>query len=88
MTSQDLSGWDWLSCSVPRAQDAYAPAFQDCFKTPAGVAVLKHLRQHFLERRAGPAASDSELRHLEGARHAIAYIERLAQFRATDRNDD
>jgi hypothetical protein len=36
--------------------------------------VLDHLKRVILERRLPPNASDAELRHLEGQRHAVAYI--------------
>lgn len=91
MTSDDRRGWDWFGPTQPSVPTAAAEQFQDCFKSLTGRAVLRHLRQHFIERRLSASASSDELRHLEGARCAIAYIERLAALSSTnskERADD
>ena len=73
-------GWLWFSTidEVPGDDDRLRDLFEATFRTPSGTAVLAHLRRTFLERRLSPSASNEELRHREGSRAAIAYIERLA----------
>jgi len=46
------------------------------FRTPNGQQVLKYLRSITIEAVTGPAASDAELRHLEGQRYLVGLIER------------
>jgi hypothetical protein len=46
------------------------------FRTPNGQEVLKYLRSITIEAVTGPAASDAELRHLEGQRYLVGLIER------------
>lgn len=69
-------GWDGLGdgpAPVERV-DEVARAFARCFGAPGGSVVLDHLRRVFLERRLGPAASDAELRHVEGQRSVVAHL--------------
>ena len=47
-----------------------------CFRTPTGQEVIKYLRSITIEAVTGPAASDAELRHLEGQRYIVGLIER------------
>lgn len=47
------------------------------FSTSDGAAVLSHLRQITVERALGAAASDAELRTLEGQRTLVHMIETL-----------
>ncbi|MBO4672298.1 MAG: hypothetical protein J5608_01430 [Alphaproteobacteria bacterium] len=51
----------------------YARAFQ----TPAGRAVLQHLRNITIERTLGPNATDNELRWAEAARALVRQIESM-----------
>ena len=46
------------------------------FRTPNGQEVLTYLRSITIEAVTGPAASDAELRHLEGQRYLVGLIER------------
>ncbi len=46
------------------------------FRSPNGEKVLKYLRSITIEAVTGPAASDAELRHLEGQRYIVGLIER------------
>jgi len=46
------------------------------FRTPNGKEVLKYLRSITIEAVTGPAASDAELRHLEGQRYLVGLLER------------
>ncbi len=48
-----------------------------CFGTPAGRAVLAHLRSITTGRTLGPNASDSELRWAESQRALVRTIEAL-----------
>ncbi|MBP3340551.1 MAG: hypothetical protein IJD69_04320 [Alphaproteobacteria bacterium] len=53
-----------------------------CFGTPAGRAVLAHLRKMTIERTLGPNTSDSELRWIESQRALVRTIEsQVAQGR-------
>jgi hypothetical protein len=73
-------GWAWFATNDTAA--AYSGpgdrelrhAFARCFAGADGRVVLEHLKRLILERRLPPDASDAELRHLEGQRHAVAYI--------------
>ena len=49
---------------------------RSAFRTPNGQEVLKYLRSITIEAVTGPAASDAELRHLEGQRYLVGLIER------------
>jgi hypothetical protein len=44
------------------------------FKGPAGELVMDYLKSITINTIAGPAASDAELRHLEGARWLVAVL--------------
>ena len=46
-----------------------------CFGTPAGVAVLKHLRESVFNRTLGVNATDAQLRWHESQRALIQQIE-------------
>ena len=46
------------------------------FRTPNGQEVMKYLRSITIEAVTGPAASDAELRHLEGQRYLVGLLER------------
>ncbi|MEZ5823462.1 MAG: hypothetical protein R3C97_01575 [Geminicoccaceae bacterium] len=82
MSSMDggRSGWSWFENreDTQSENDGLRDLFEATFATRPGRIVLAHLRQLFIERRVPPSATDAELRHVEGARAAIAYIERLA----------
>lgn len=45
-----------------------------CFNTPAGRAVIEHLRSITIERFVGPDVSDAHLRTLEGQRALVHQI--------------
>jgi hypothetical protein len=72
------SGWAWFATddvAEPDPEDGeLCRAFARCFAGADGHLVLEHLRRVMLERRLPPGASDAELRHLEGQRHAVAHI--------------
>ena len=74
------SGWAWFEAYDASAAGGapddreLCPAFARCFAGADGQMVLDHLKRGVLERRLPPHASDAELRHLEGQRHAVAYI--------------
>lgn len=54
-----------------------AHQFTRLFATTAGQQVLQHLKNITLNRILGPAASDAELRFLEGQRALVHQIEAL-----------
>jgi hypothetical protein len=74
------AGWAWFAAHDAAPADAgqgereLCRAFGHCFAGADGRMVLDHLKRAILERRLPPNASDAELRHLEGQRHAVAYI--------------
>lgn len=78
------SGWPWLadgdsagggaSTGTGEGEQSLAIAFARCFATPEGRRVLQQLRAWTLERAVGPAASDAQLRHLEGQRQLVAQV--------------
>jgi len=73
-------GWAWFATDGALPADPGAGdrelcrAFAHCFAGADGRMVLEHLKRVILERRLPPNASDAELRHLEGQRHAVAYV--------------
>jgi hypothetical protein len=77
MAEQD-AGWSWFDAGSTPADHAPDPelcrAFARCFAGEDGQAVRAHLARTILDRRLPPGASDSELRHLEGQRCAIAGV--------------
>ncbi len=79
-------GWDWFkSASSPAAGETeeadkgLALATARCFRGRDGEKVLAYLRAITLERALGPGASDTLLRHLEGQRQLVAYINLLVE---------
>ncbi len=54
-------------------------AFARCFVGPNGQVVLDHLKSLTLERALGPEADDRLLRHLEGQRQLVVYIQGLIE---------
>ena len=74
---RDFGGWTWFE-TQGRADEPVDPelcrAFARCFAGSDGERVLGHLERLVLLRRLPPQASDAELRHLEGQRHAVAYL--------------
>ncbi|PCI42091.1 MAG: hypothetical protein COB46_01730 [Rhodospirillaceae bacterium] len=49
-------------------------AYARCFSGPAGEKVLKHLKSITLNRAFGPDSSADLLRHTEGQRQLVTYI--------------
>ena len=81
-------GWSWFreplredpAAAHPGQVDAdLARAFVRCFREPDGERVLAHLRAVTLERALGPQTPDGQLRHLEGQRQLVAYIQSLIE---------
>jgi hypothetical protein len=74
------AGWAWFAAHDAAPADSgpgereLGRAFGRCFAGPDGEMVLDHLKRMTLDRRLPPNASDAELRHLEGQRHAVAHI--------------
>jgi hypothetical protein len=76
------AGWAWFEGpTVPDDEDAHelARAFARCFAGSEGERCLDHLRRSYLDRRLPPAASNAELRHLEGQRSVIAQLIALVE---------
>jgi hypothetical protein len=79
-------GWEWFAGPVPADKDPgiadvpggeLAARFARCFAGNDGRAVLDHLHAITLHRALAPAASDQELRHIEGQRNLVIYISAL-----------
>jgi len=81
VSAPDASGWAWLETAPANAEatSELCRAAAASLGTPGGRAVLRHLRQSFLDRRLGPTASDAELRHVEGQRSVVAHLLRLVE---------
>lgn len=87
----DAQGWDWFDphpgafddASVEADESTLATLADECFSTPAGARVLRHLRLITLGRALPPTASDGILRHLEGQRFLVHYLLSLVR-RARD----
>lgn len=76
------SGWAWFEEPVAAGDDdpdELARHFARCFAGADGDRVLDHLRRAFLDRRLPPAASNAELRHLEGQRSVVAQLIALVE---------
>lgn len=74
---REQPGWAWFEPADAAPADADAElcrAFARCLSGPDGERVMRHLERVMLDRRLPPQASDAQLRHLEGQRHAVAYI--------------
>ncbi len=85
-------GWSWFHFpadgdGVPdggREEEREASLFfARCFLSPDGRRVLDHLRAMTLGRSAGPHASEALLRHLEGQRQLVLYIQALVRKGST-----
>ena len=78
MTTERETGWSWFEAPLTPADDPseaeFCRVYARCFAGPAGHDVIAHLPRSILDRRLPPNASDSELRHLEGQRFAIAGV--------------
>lgn len=54
--------------------------FAACFSTPAGTAVLEHLKSITINTAAGPGVQPNELMHREGQRFLVGLInQRIAR---------
>lgn len=93
MNTHEEAGWDWFD--TPRAQahdstasrgkedrprEEIAKAFARCFGAPGAQEVMAHLRAVTVERVLSPQVDDRVLRHLEGQRQLVAYIEALVRL--------
>ncbi|MDR2413107.1 MAG: hypothetical protein LBD50_02755 [Rickettsiales bacterium] len=67
--------------------DDFEKNYARCFASPAGAAVLKHLREITIERFLGPNATEAELRALEGQRALAHQIETLIKRGKTNGNN-
>ena len=92
---RDGPGWAWFDApdQLQQQQQPVEPArevcrsFLACFADAQGEAALHHLRRVFLDRRLPPSATDAELRHVEGQRSVVAYVQALLE-RARDPRED
>ncbi|MCW9035581.1 MAG: hypothetical protein OQK35_05665 [Alphaproteobacteria bacterium] len=84
----EAGGWEWFQSSdlkvnsrtnSDQMQGDAKRFFARCFSTPEGQKVLAHLKTLTLERTLGPNATDSMLRHLEGQRQLVSYIDNLTE---------
>jgi len=81
------TGWSWFDRDPRSGSDDKADtglpdldrdlhqAYARCFSGPDGTKVLAHLRALTLDRALGPDASAETLRHVEGQRQLVAYIQ-------------
>ena len=75
-TAETGDGWAWFQPQTPAHEPAEEPWHDAaaCLGTPAGRALLVHLRRSFLDRRVPPTASDAELWHAEGQRAVVHHL--------------
>ena len=83
MSPDPRDGWRWFEAPATGHADVppnaeLAHAFARCFGSPEGETALRHLADMTLRRALGPDASDAQLRHLEGQRQLVAYVQALA----------
>jgi len=76
----DSDGWDWPeeAETADAEERELCRCFARAFAGRDGARVLRWLRATTIERRLSPEASEAALRHLEGQRHLVAAIERMA----------
>ncbi|MDX9862189.1 MAG: hypothetical protein RBS99_14870 [Rhodospirillales bacterium] len=80
--SRSDPGWAWFEAAPGGGEAAdldLAAAFARCFRGEDGGRVIGHLRAITLGRAFGPAASDAQLRHAEGQRQLVAYVNALIE---------
>ncbi len=88
MRTTDFDGWGWFQPDLADAPDpdaSEALVARDelpgiaarCFRRSDGKRLLMHLRQITVERGLAPGASEAVLRHLEGQRQLVKYLEAL-----------
>ncbi|MCW5773668.1 MAG: hypothetical protein KIT16_18645 [Rhodospirillaceae bacterium] len=81
MSREAPAAWPWPPSATGNG-DPTAPelgrVFARCFGTADGQAVLQHLLDLTLRRALGPEAGDAQLRHLEGQRQLVVYVQSLA----------
>jgi len=80
--SRSDPGWAWFEPAAgdgDAADAELAAAFARCFRGEDGGRVIEHLRAITLGRAFGPAASDARLRHAEGQRQLVAYVNALIE---------
>jgi hypothetical protein len=84
MAHSPTDGWPWPTAQAngstsaqPMPTPDLARAFARCFGSPDGQAVLLHLGDITLRRALGPDAGDAQLRHLEGQRQLVVYVQAL-----------
>lgn len=80
---------DWSPFDDPPVAPAgggndLAATFHACFRTPAGAAVLDHLRAITVDRVMPAACTDAELRQMEGRRQLFHYIRGLINHAEKD----
>jgi hypothetical protein len=82
------NGWAWFhfptDAEVSRSEHAEqdretSVLFARCFHSPEGRRVLDHLCAMTLHRTPGPYASEALLRHIEGQRQLVLYIQALVR---------
>lgn len=81
----DIPGWGWFDgqgAAVRTDGQARRTLERDAARvlaTPEGERLFRHLDGVTRRRVLGPDAGDAALRHLEGQRQLVAYLEALAQ---------
>jgi len=81
----DIPGWGWfdgqdISARVDgQTRRALERDAARLLATPEGERLFRHLDSLTRRRVLGPDAGDATLRHLEGQRQLVAYLEALAQ---------
>lgn len=71
--------WTDAEEAAGNAGNQLAVAFTRAFATDAGQQVLAHLRAITVERALPPDTHDAALRHIEGQRHLVKYMETLIE---------
>ncbi|CCQ72345.1 hypothetical protein [Magnetospira sp. QH-2] len=83
----DQDGWNWFSAAPDRKSRRQQAALQQdlalacarCFTSRDGQRVLAHLKAITIDRPLGPGVDAATLRHMEGQRHLVAYLQTLVQ---------
>lgn len=81
--SDDKDGWAWFATdnnqgvgeTLPDIGKELTQNYARCFSTVDGQKVLTHLRAITLNRALGPKSKSSLLRHLEGQRQLVSFVE-------------
>ena len=80
------AGWAWFDRPTDASDDVGTRDLADiagvaarCFRGRDGTRLLGYLRRLTVERTLSPDVGEAQLRHLEGQRHLVRFLENLIE---------